>query len=144
VGAEARNEGQYKEMHVERITAPVSLALPADPTSISIVRAVVASVASRLALTYEAVDDLRIAVAEAATMLLTRDERADRLHVELFPGEDDLRLMVWVEGAAGVELQASPGDSLAWRVIEGLADEAAETDVDGCPAVELRMRTVPA
>lgn len=130
---------------MERITAPVSLALPADAASISIVRAVVASVASRLALTYESVDDLRIAVAEAATMLLTRDERADRLHVELFPGADDLRLTVWVEATEGVELDASPdGDSLAWRVIEGLADEAAETDVDGCPAVELRMRAVPA
>ena len=43
----------------------VSLGLPADAASIAVVRAVVASVASKLALPYDAVDDLRIAAAEA-------------------------------------------------------------------------------
>ena len=45
----------------------------------------VASVASRLALPYDSVDDLRIAAAEACAFLLTRAEGGRRLRVELTP-----------------------------------------------------------
>ncbi|MGH2629841.1 MAG: ATP-binding protein [Actinomycetota bacterium] len=119
----------------------VRLDLPADPESIGVVRAVVASVASRLALPYDSVDDLRIAAAEACTFLLTRADGGSRLCVELSPDTVALQLTIWVQGGGGVE----PGggrESLSWRVIEGLADHVAEVEVDGSPAIELRMRTV--
>lgn len=121
----------------------VSLSLPADPESIALVRTMVAGVASKLALTYDAVDDLRIAAAEASALLLTRGSEGSRLRVDLVPSQDDLRLTIWVEGSGAASELAGP-DSLAWRVIEGLADEAAVTAVDGDAAVELRLRTVPA
>jgi serine/threonine-protein kinase RsbW len=121
----------------------VSLSLPADPESIALVRTMVAGVASKLALPYDAVDDLRIAAAEASAMLLTYGADGSRLRVDLVPSQADLRLTIWVEGSgAGSDLTGS--DSLAWRVIEGLADEAEVTDVDGDAAVELLLRTVPA
>ena len=53
------------------LNATVNLGLASDPESIALVRAVVASVASKLALPYDSVDDLRIAAAEASTLLLT-------------------------------------------------------------------------
>ena len=56
---------------MDHLDATVHLGLPADPGSIAVVRAVVASVASRLALAYDAVDDLRIAAAEASALLLS-------------------------------------------------------------------------
>lgn len=129
------------EMHVTQDNATVSLGLPADAESISVVRAVVASVASRLALPYDAVDDLRIAVAEAATLLLTRGTGATRLRVDLSPHDDDLRLTVWVEGVVE-DNDVAVRDSLAWRLIDGLTDEAVDTTVEDHPAIELRMRTV--
>lgn len=121
----------------------VSLSLPAEPESIALVRTIVSGVASNLALTYDAVDDLRIAAAEASAMLLTHGAHGSRLRVDLVPSVSDLRLTIWVEGSGTGPDIAGP-DSLAWRVIEGLADEAAVTAVDGDAAVELRLRTVPA
>lgn len=121
----------------------VSLSLPADPESIALVRTMVAGVASKLALPYDAVDDLRIAAAEASAMLITHGADGARLRVDLVPSQADLRLTIWVEGSGAASDLTGP-DSLAWRVIEGLTDEAEVTDVDGDAAVELRLRTVPA
>ena len=103
----------------------VSLGLPADPASIALVRTMVAGVASKLALTYDAVDDLRIAAAEASALLLTAARTGSRLRVDLVPSHDDLRLTIWVEGSGACARELAGPDSLAWRVIEGLADEAA-------------------
>ncbi|HEY5904417.1 MAG TPA: ATP-binding protein [Actinomycetota bacterium] len=121
--------------------ATVNLGLPADPASIAVVRAVVASVASRLALPYDAVDDLRIAAAEASALLLSIGPGGSRLCVDLRPSDDDLHLTIWVEGA-GAAPELSRREGLAWRVLEGLADEADVREVDGSPAIELRLRTV--
>src|SRR5687768_17968107 len=76
---------------VDDIDTTVNLSVPADPGSISVVRALVASVASKLDLPYDAVDDLRIAAAEAAALLLSGAEGA-RLCVDLDPDEAGLRL----------------------------------------------------
>lgn len=131
---------QYRKEAVQALDGTVRLELPADPASLSIVRAVVASVASRLALAYDSVDDLRIAAAEAGAVLLSSAAGARQLRVELTPSESDLVLTMWVDGgapSAGVDR-----DGLAWRVIEGLADEAGVIEMAGAPAIEMRMRTV--
>lgn len=119
----------------------VNLGLPADPASIALVRSMVAGVASRLALPYDAVDDLRIAAAEASALLLTAGADGSRLRVDLQPSDAELTLTIWVEGAGAVPGLADR-EGLAWRVIEGLAEEAGVTEVDGNSAIELRLRTV--
>ncbi|MEX1265250.1 MAG: ATP-binding protein [Actinomycetota bacterium] len=121
----------------------VNLGLPADPASIALVRTMVAGVASKLALPYDAVDDLRIAAAEASALLLRAGPGGFRLRVDLVPTDSDLRLTIWVEGS-GPAPDLADRDGLAWRVIEGLTDEAGLTEVDGDPAIELRLRTVSA
>jgi anti-sigma regulatory factor (Ser/Thr protein kinase) len=120
--------------------ARVSLSVPADPTSIAVVRAVVASVASTLELPYDAVDDLRIAAAEACAMVLSGAEREGRLCVELTPDAAELRMRVWREGGTGAVSVDREG--LGWRVIEGLTDGATVGEVDGHVAVELQVRTL--
>jgi serine/threonine-protein kinase RsbW len=132
---------QYRKERVDHRDGTVNLALPADPESIAVVRAVVASVASRLALPYDAVDDLRIAAAEASTLLLSSGPEGTRLRVALQPSDADLHLTIWVEGA-GAAPELSRREGLAWRVLEGLADEADVREVDGSPAIELRLRTL--
>lgn len=119
----------------------VSLSVPADPESISIVRSVVASVASKLEVTYDAVDDLRIAAAEAATLVLATGS-GGRLRVDLSPGGSELTMRVWRDGAAEPATDIDRG-GLAWRVIEGLTDGAEVGEVDGSVSVELTVRTVP-
>jgi len=132
---------QYRKERVDHPDATVNLGLPADPESIAVVRAVVASVASKLALPYDAVDDLRIAAAEASALLLSFGPEGTRLCVDLQPSDAALHLTIWVEGAGAVP-ELSRREGLAWRVLEGLADEADVREVDGGPAIELRLRTV--
>ena len=105
------------------------------------VSAVVASVASRLALAYDAVDDLRIAAAEASALLLSSGSEGSRLCVDLQPSDADLHLTIWVEGAAAAP-ELARREGLAWQVLEGLTDEADVWEVDGSPAIELLLRTV--
>jgi hypothetical protein len=125
---------------VEDIDTTVNLSVPADPGSISVVRAVVASVASKLDLPYDAVDDLRIAAAEAAALLLSDGAVGARLCVDLDPGEAGLRLTIWVEGSTA---DLTDREGLAWRVIEGLSDEASVRERDGGgSAIELLLRAV--
>ncbi len=125
---------------VDDIDTTVNLSVPADPGSISVVRALVASVASKLDLPYDAVDDLRIAAAEAAALLLSGAE-GSRLCVDLDPDEAGLRLTIWVEGSTTPDLTDREG--LAWRVIEGLSDEASVRERnDGGSAIELLLRAV--
>lgn len=127
---------------VDDIDTTVNLSVPADPGSISVVRAVVASVASKLDLPYDAVDDLRIAAAEAAALLLSGGAEGARLCVDLDPGGAGLRLTIWVEGGSTTP-DLTDREGLAWRVIEGLSDEASvrERD-DGGSAIELLLRAV--
>ena len=125
---------------MEDIDTTVNLSVPADPGSISVVRAVVASVASKLDLPYDAVDDLRIAAAEAAALLLSDGAEGARLCVDLDPGEAGLRLTIWVEGST---MDLTDREGLAWRVIEGLSDEASVRERDsGGSAIELLLRAV--
>ena len=125
---------------MDDIDTTVNLSVPADPGSISVVRAVVASVASKLDLPYDAVDDLRIAAAEAAALLLSDGAEGARLCVDLDPGEAGLRLTIWVEGST---TDLTDREGLAWRVIEGLSDEASVRERDGGgSAIELLLRAV--
>jgi hypothetical protein len=126
---------------VDTSQGSVRLAMPADPGSISIVRAVVASVASKLNLSYDSVDDLRIAAAEASALLLTAGNTGTRLHADLEPVADGLRLALWVEGGDATGPEERSG--IAWRLIEGLTDEADVIEIDGHRGIELLVRAVP-
>jgi hypothetical protein len=126
---------------VDTLKGSVRLAMPADPGSISIVRAVVASVASKLDLSYDSVDDLRIAAAEASALLLTAGETGTRLYADLEPVAEGLRLALWVDGDDVSGLEERSG--IAWRLIEGLTDDAEVIEIDGHRGIELLVRAVP-
>ena len=126
-------------MHDE--PSDVTLNVPAVPSSVAIVRSVTAGVASRMALSYESVDDLRIAVAEACNRLFALPDPG-QLRVELAPGDDALRVVLSTEGGSGAWPRDDHDASLAWKVIEGLTDAVEESLVDGRPTIALVIRTV--
>jgi serine/threonine-protein kinase RsbW len=119
----------------------VTLNVPAVPSSVSIVRAVTAGVASRMALPYEAVDDLRIAVAEACNRLFALPDPR-QLRVELAARNDALRVVLSTDGGTGAWPRDDHDASLAWKVIEGLTDGAEESLVAGRPTIALVIRTI--
>ena len=119
------------------MSADVTVTIPARPHFVRLLRAVVASVGARLDLTYDRIDDLRMVVDEASAQLLRLPSRS--LTMRVTPGE---RMVIMVLTDASPNGSWPPGDledSLAWRVLSGLADEVHFEVTDDGPAVRIEM-----
>ena len=103
-------------------------------------RAVVASVAARLDLSIDEVEEMRIAIDEAAVLLLHLHAPASTLRAEL--EADPRSLTIRLSSDVAVDGNWPPPgteDAWPWRVITGLADEAGfDVSRDG-PIVWMRM-----
>ena len=121
------------------MSADVTVTIPARPDFVRLLRAVVASVGARLDLTYDRIDDLRMVVDEASAQLLRLPSQS--LTMRVTPGE---RMVITVLADASPNGSWPPGDledSLAWRVLSGLADDVRfDVSADG-PAVRIEMET---
>ncbi|MGH2785330.1 MAG: ATP-binding protein [Actinomycetota bacterium] len=123
--------------------ADVTVSVPARPDFIHVLRSVVGAVAARADFTFEAIDDLRLAIDEASAQLLSFDSPAANL---------TLRISLTDEG--GIELIASTDADLAsspwppdgaertlmWQVLSALADEAHFEREGSGPALRIRKR----
>ena len=119
------------------MSADVTLTVPARPDFVRLLRAVVASVGARLDLTYDRIDDLRMLVDEASAQLLQLPSR--NLTLRVTPGE---RVVILVLTDAAPNGAWPPGDleeSLAWKVLSGLADEVRFEVTEGRPVVRIEM-----
>lgn len=116
----------------------VELRLPADGAYASVLRTLTAGLAARLDFTMDDIEDLRIAVSEAAAMVL--DEADDDAELDcrfrLEPGQ--LTVLVSTSAAA----PAAPDyESFGWQVLATLAEQASIDAVPGTYAVRLVMRS---
>ena len=75
----------------------ISLSVPAEPGSISVLRAVVASVAARLDLAVDDIEDLRLAVDEACAHLLSVHPRGSRLGLRVDGSDDHIHVVAWTD-----------------------------------------------
>jgi serine/threonine-protein kinase RsbW len=131
-------------MGVEAEMDEAVLVMPARSDLLSLLRTVVADLAARRGFSYDAIDDLRIAVSEAATFLLGAGTAASRLQLRVSP--IDGGLSVGVSTDAATEGWPPPGAdrTLAWQVLSALTDEAALVLDGGTPALHLTKRSSPA
>ena len=121
------------------MSADVTVTVPARPDFVRILRTVVASVGARFDLTYDRIDDLRMVVDEAAAQLL--GVASGTLTMTVSRG-DRLVILVRADGSAnGAWPPARVEDTLAWRVLSGLADDVRFEQVEGEPAVRIEMDT---
>lgn len=122
--------------HPERVT----VSGPATPDTVRVFRAVAGSLAMRTGATVEGIDEFRIAVDEAATLLAHAGS----------PATLEMRVDPAPNGAVGVTMRTDepmaswPGDregSWSWRVITHVARGARlGTTGRGCPEVSFVMR----
>jgi serine/threonine-protein kinase RsbW len=122
------------------LSADITVTVPARPDFVRLLRAVVASIGARFDLTYDRIDDLRMVVDEASAQLLRIPSR--NLTMKVAPGER-MVILVQADGSADGEWPP-PGfvETLAWRVLSGLADEVRfERADDGRPGVRIEMDT---
>jgi serine/threonine-protein kinase RsbW len=121
------------------LSADVIITIPARPDFVRLLRAVIASVAARLDLTYDRIDDLRMVVDEASAQVLRLP--AQTLTMRVTPGE---RMVILVGSDASPNGAWPPPEleeSLAWRVLSGLADDVRFELTDGRPLVRIEMET---
>jgi serine/threonine-protein kinase RsbW len=118
---------------------PVVVTVPAHASSVHVLRAVVASVAARLDLSIDEVEEIRITIDEAAALLLHLHATATTLRAELEADADRLTVRLSSDAAVSGDWPP-PGTEEAWpwRVITGLADEAGFNVTRDGPGVWMR------
>jgi serine/threonine-protein kinase RsbW len=116
--------------------ADVELRVPADGAYASVLRTTTAGLAARLDFTIEDIEDLRMAVAEAAAMVLeVADEGSDLVgRFGLAPGEMTVSVSVSAEAPGEPDY-----DSFAWQVLTTLASSAKVEASGGHFTVSMTM-----
>ena len=121
------------------LPAAVELRVPAQGTYVPMLRTLTAGLAARCELTIDEVEDLRIAVDEACSLLLplvsSSPDAALVARFSLASGRLD------VEAAVPAPPEAQPDrDGFAWTVLGALADEVEVRSENGRLAIGLTKR----
>ena len=112
------------------------VSVPAGKTYVHVLRSVIASVASRLPMSFDDVDDLRLAVDEAAARLILLPG-ADRLEMEVSHAADGLDVVVRVPGDDAPWPEPAWDTTLTWKILTALMERVRFERTDA--AAEIRM-----
>jgi serine/threonine-protein kinase RsbW len=115
----------------------ITVRIPARPEYLHVVRQAVASVAARLNFSFDQIDDLRIAVDEACSSLLSISSPATYLTVRMTPDEASLVILASTDASPSAWPPPGAQQTLAWQVLSALANEVSFDRVDGDPALRL-------
>ena len=119
---------------------PVSVTVPATPNAIDILRSVAGVVAGRTPLGFDRVDDLRLAVSEAAGRLIQASGSQGTIRQVITVEGDTVRVDLTMPTTAIGRWPIGPDiDAFSWVVIDTLADEAGESMTDDGPCIGLRF-----
>ncbi len=122
---------------------PIRLDLPAEAGYLVVVRAAVASSCSQLGFTLEELEDFKLAVNEAASLLMSDVSAAERLHVAIGLGQDDNPILTVSVAARTNRGRAPRQDSFAWTVLTALAKVTASASDDGIVQLTLTAQRGP-
>jgi serine/threonine-protein kinase RsbW len=114
----------------------VRLTLPASTAFVGVARSLAAGLATRLDFDLDHVEDLRLAVSEACSVVLPEALPGSDLGVTLLVGDGDLTVHITTTSTAA---QAPPTDSFAWTVLNALADDVAVELAGGRLTVRLHF-----
>jgi serine/threonine-protein kinase RsbW len=119
--------------------SPVVVEVPPRPEHAHVLRSVVASVAARLDLPLDSIEDLKIAVDEAVAHLLTTGGTVLRMEVLVDP--TGIHVTASTDAPEGPWPPDGFEASLTWQVLTGLTDDASFT-VDGGPILRFTKRAL--
>ena len=108
----------------------VSVDVPANAAFVQVLRNVVAGVAARLDMPIDQIEDVRLAVTEAASLLL-EDGDATTLRMTVGRDEDTVDVTLSSDGAADPWPTDQVMASWPWLVVKGLTDEIRTDRPDG-------------
>ncbi|MGV1004661.1 MAG: anti-sigma regulatory factor [Candidatus Nanopelagicales bacterium] len=103
----------------------VTLQIPAQGAYVALIRAAVSAMCARLQFTVDRIDDVKLAVDEAAALLLGDAPPGSTLFVTLTP--DDPQGLQVAMSAPTVHGRSLKRDSFTWTVLTALVDEVVAT-----------------
>jgi serine/threonine-protein kinase RsbW len=121
--------------------APIHVRVPARPDFVRVLRAVASSVAARGEMSFDAVEEIRIAVDEAATLMLgLRSDGAGTLAMSLEPFGNGLRARITLTPGAIPRDPDELRTSWPWRVLAGLCDDVVFEPIAEHPSIRFMTR----
>lgn len=108
----------------------VSAEVPATPDFVQILRNVAAGVAARLDMPIDQIEEIRLAVTEAASLLLGEAD-ATSLRMTIGRGSDALAITLATDGLVDPWPSDRVTASWPWLVVKGLTDEIRADLADG-------------
>ncbi len=114
----------------------IEIRVPAAGAYLALLRTAVAGLAARLDFTLDDIEDLRIAVDEASSMLLAQANPGSRLSCRFVLGGDTITFSASVRSR---HPQLPSKDGFAWTVLTALAGEV-DSSVDADHRVTLTLR----
>jgi serine/threonine-protein kinase RsbW len=120
--------------------ADAELRLPADGAYVAVLRTTAAGLAARLDFTLDDIEDLRMAVSEAAATLWeapAADPAATELTTRFWLGDRTLTLAVATPCSTPARVDP---DSFSWQVLTAIADDARV--IDATDRFEIMVTTV--
>jgi serine/threonine-protein kinase RsbW len=118
----------------------VVVSVPARPEFMQLLRAAVGSVAARVDFTYEAIDDLRIAVDEACARILSVPGTPTTLFLKIVPSEAEIEVVAYTDGETDEWPPERFEESLTAKILEALTDGMTFERVGTSPAVRVLKR----
>jgi serine/threonine-protein kinase RsbW len=115
---------------VANLPTAVSVDVPATPAFVQVLRNVVAGVAARLDMPIDQIEDIRLAVTEAASLLLGEGDPTS-LRMTIGRDTDTLDVTLTSDGRADPWPTDRVMASWPWLVVKGLTDEIRAEPGDG-------------
>lgn len=115
----------------------ISVSVPSRAEYVHVLRAVTASVAARIPVSFDGIEDLRLAVDEACAQVLAIRSGSTTLTLTLRPLPDRLEAVITVDAVAEDDWPP-PGieETLGWRVLSALVDTVT---LAGAPAPSIHL-----
>jgi serine/threonine-protein kinase RsbW len=110
--------------------------LPADGAYVAVLRITTAGLAARLDFTLDDIEDLRMAVGEASTMLLERARPGGRMVAKYMLGEGRIDVRVSVDA---INPTPPDTDSFAWQVLTTTATDVTALAADDLLTIALAV-----
>lgn len=120
-------------------TSRVRLVVPADGAFVYVLRTTAAGLASRLDFTVDDVEDLRIAIGEAASLLVADAPARSDLDCAFELAQDAVTATLTVPSERPLSVDS---DSFAWQVLSTLTAECTRSHEDGCAVIRLTVRSI--
>ena len=120
----------------------ITVSVPPESGSVQVLRAVTASVAARMNMPFDGIEDLRLAVDEACAWLLGLAPEATSMTLRLRPMDDRLEAVVSIDAAGRGWPPPDLEHSLSWKVLSALVDTVSLDAEASEPSIRLIKRTL--